>query len=40
MTKITAGVDRASGGIRERLEVMFNTITSDECPTVTIGKTL
>ena len=38
MTKITAGVDRATNGIRQRVDSMFSTIASKECPDVTIGK--
>ena len=38
MTKITAGVDRATNGIRQRVDSMFTTIGSEKCPDVTIGK--
>ena len=38
MTKITAGVDRATDGIRQRVDSMFSTIASEKCPDITIGK--
>ncbi|MBT3877547.1 MAG: DUF2779 domain-containing protein [Candidatus Scalindua sp.] len=38
MTKITAGVDRATDGIRQRVDSMVSTIASEKCPDVTIGK--
>jgi hypothetical protein len=38
MTKITAGVGRTTNGIRQRVDSMFSTIASKECPAVTIGK--
>ena len=38
MTKITDRVDRATNGIRQRVDSMFTTIGSEKCPDVTIGK--
>ncbi len=38
MTEITAEVDGATSGIRQRVDNMFNTIAAGKCPAVTIGK--
>ncbi len=38
ITKITAGVERATNGIHQRVDSMFNTIASEKCPDATIGK--